>query len=416
MFKSLAYQDFDRVYRRAFWRKIRAWLTGTSNELLPYYEVREQLPFSGQRDLGMQTIPVDKIVGSVGRYQDFDRIFLPTQRHTSQRWVSIRTAHYEEKPLPPIEAYKIGDVYFVRDGNHRVSVARERDQSFIDAYITEIDVPIQLTPETELDDLVRQKEYAQFMAQTGLAKLRPDVNLELTLSGEYGRILNHIQTHRYYLGLEEKRDVLWSEAVASWYDNVYLPLVAAILEHDLDRAFPKNTVTDLYWWVSEYQWLLRESYAGEDLGTGLPMPAAAVSQLAEMYTHKAVRQILRKLKQATWIDAMLLEQERDQFLAYTNIRALRPDAEIALSLPGKYDKLLYHISAHRWYLGEERGCDVSYEEAVVSWYEKAYLPLVQMIRDQAIMNSFPNRTEADLYLWLVDHRQEFVESFPYEAE
>jgi hypothetical protein len=135
-----------------------------------------------------------------------------------------------------------------------------------------------------------------------------------------------------------------------------------------------------------------------------------------MYTHKAVRQILRKLKQATWIDAMLLEQERDQFLAYTNIRALRPDAEIALSLPGKYDKLLYHISAHRWYLGEERGCDVSYEEAVVSWYEKAYLPLVQMIRDQAIMNSFPNRTEADLYLWLVDHRQEFVESFPYEAE
>jgi hypothetical protein len=410
MFKSLAYQDFDRVYRRAFWRKIRAWLTGTSNELLPYYEVRDQLPFSGQRDMGMQTIPVDKIVGSVGRYQDFDRIFLPTQRHTSQRWVSIKTAHYEEKPLPPIEAYKIGDVYFVRDGNHRVSVAREREQSFIDAYITEIDVPIQLTPETEMDDLVRQKEYAQFMAQVGLAKLRPEANLELTLSGEYGRILNHIQTHRYYLGLEEQRDVPWSEAVVSWYDNVYLPLVAAILEHDLDRAFPKNTVTDLYWWVSEYQWLLREASGDE------AMVDTAVSSLAEMYTNKAVRQILRKLKQATWIDAMLLEQERDQFLAYTKIKELRPDAEIALSLPGKYDKLLYHISAHRWYLGEARGSDVPYEEAVVSWYDNAYLPLAQMIREQEIMQSFPDRTEADLYLWLVDHRQEFVESFPEEAE
>jgi hypothetical protein len=416
MFKSLAYQDFDRAYRRAFWRKIRAWLTGTSNQLLPYEEVRRQLPFSGQRDLGMQTIPLDKIVGSVGRYRDFDRIFLPTQRGTTQRWVSIKSAHYEEKILPPIEAYKIGDVYFVRDGNHRVSVAREREQSFIDAYVTEIDAPIQLTPETEIDDLVRQREYAQFMAQTGLAKMRPDANLELTMAGEYGRLLNHIQTHRYYLGLEEQRDIPWEEAVASWYDNVYLPLVALILEHDLDRAFPNNTVTDLYWWVSEYQWLLRESYAGEDVGTGQLMSATAVSQLAEVYTNKAVRQVIRKLRQATWIDAMLMEQERDHFLEYTNIKQIRSEADVMLSLPGKYDKLLYHISAHRWYLGEERSSDVSYEEAVASWYDNAYLPLVRMIREQDIMQSFPGRTEADLYLWLVDHRQEFVESFADEAE
>ena len=293
----------------------------------------------------------------------------------------------------------------MRDGNHRVSVAREREQLFIDAYIIEIDVPIQLTPETEMDDLVRQKDYAQFMAQTWLARLRPDANLELTLARQYGRLLDHIQTHRYYLGLEEQRDVAWEEAVTSWYDNVYLPLVAVILEHDLDRAFPKNTVTDLYWWVSEYQWLLRESYEGEGLvGT-------AVSPLAKMYTDKTVRQILRKLKQATWIDAMLLEQERDQFLEYTQIKKLRPDAEIALSLPGKYDKLLYHISAHRWYLGEERSSEVPYDDAVASWYDNAYLPLVQMIREQDMMQSFPERTEADLYLWLVDHRREFIASF-----
>jgi hypothetical protein len=409
MFKSLAYQDFDRVYRRGFWRKIRAWLTGTSNELLPYEEVRRQLPFSGQRDLGMQTIPLDKIVGSVGRYRDFDRIFLPTQRKTYQRWISIKSAHYEEKILPPIEVYKIGDVYFVRDGNHRVSVAREREQTFIDAYVTEIDVPIKLTPETEIDDLVRQKEYAEFMAQTGLGKMRPDANLELTLSGEYGRLLNHIHAHQYYLGLEEKRDIPWDEAVASWYDNVYQPLVAAILEHDLDRAYPKNTVTDLYWWVSEYQWLLRESYYGEE------MMDTAVSQLAEVYTNKVVRQVIRTLKQATWIDAMLLEQERDDFLDYTNIKTLRPDSDITLTLPGKYDKLLYHISAHRWYLGEERSSDVPYEEAVTSWYDNAYLPLVKMIREQGIVNSFPGRTEADLYLWLVDHRREFEASFADET-
>ena len=409
MFKKMAYEDFDRAVRRAYWRKIRAWLTGTSNELLPYHEVREHLPFSGQRDLGVRTIPLDKIVGSVGRYRDFDRIFLPTQRETSQRWVNIKTAQYEEKVLPPIDAYKIGDVYFVRDGNHRVSVARTRGQSFIDAYVIEIEAPIKLTPETEMDDLLRQKEYVQFMAQTGFAKLRPDANLELTMSGEYGRILNHINTHRYYLGLEEQRDISWDEAVVSWYDNVYQPLVAAILEHDLDKAFPKNTVTDLYWWVSEYQWLLREMYEGKD------SMDTAVSQLAGMYTNKAVRQIIRKLKQATWIDALLLEQERDYFLNYTKIKQLRPDANIILTLPGKYDKLLYHISAHRWYLGEVRSNDIPYEEAVASWYDNAYLPLVEMIREQEIIQAFPGRSEADLYLWLVDHRQEFVESFPEDT-
>ncbi|MEJ2750924.1 MAG: transcriptional regulator, partial [Anaerolineae bacterium] len=93
-----------------------------------------------------------------------------------------------------------------------------------------------------------------------------------------------------------------------------------------------------------------------------------------------------------------------------------PDADVTLSLPGKYDKLLYHISAHRWYLGEERSGDVPYEEAVASWYDNAYLPLVQMIREQEIMDSFPGRTEADLYLWLVEHREEFEASFQEEAE
>jgi hypothetical protein len=410
MYERFAYQDFDRAFRRAFWRKIRARLTGTSNELLPYNDVREQIPFSGQRDLGLQTIPLDKVVGSVGRYRDFDRIFLPTQRETSQRWVSIKRAHYEEKPLPPIEAYKIGDVYFVRDGNHRVSVARERGQTFMDAFVIEIDVPIKLTPETEMDDLVRQKAYAQFMQKTGLTKLRPEVNLELTLQGEYGRLLEHINTHRYYLGLEQKRDIIWDEAVVSWYDTVYLPMAEAIQEHGLTKAFPKRTLTDLYWWVSEYQWLLRESYEGTDaIGT-------AVSQLETMYSDRAVRQVIRQLKQETWIDKMLLEQEREHFENYTKIKELRPKADISLTLPGKYGKLLFHISAHRWYLGEERASEVPYEDAVISWYDNTYLPLVKMIQEQDILQAFPGRQEADLYLWLVDHQEEFAESIAEEPE
>ena len=101
-------------------------MQGESNELLEYDQVRRQLPFQGQRDLGVQTIPLDKIVGSVGRYRDFDRAFLPTQRGTKGRWINISKARYADKELPAIDVYKVGDVYFVRDGHHRVGQGAAR--------------------------------------------------------------------------------------------------------------------------------------------------------------------------------------------------------------------------------------------------------------------------------------------------
>ena len=133
---DLARQDFDRAVSRAFWRRILARLTRENNELLPFDEIREQLPIRGQHYRGLQEVPVDKILGSLGRYRDFDRAFLPIQTRTKARWISIDRAHYEEIILPPVELYQIGEVYFVRDGNHRVSVARERGQTYIDAFVT----------------------------------------------------------------------------------------------------------------------------------------------------------------------------------------------------------------------------------------------------------------------------------------
>ena len=402
MFDYLAFSDFKRAYRRGFWRKLGNWLTGKSNELLPYHQVRKEVPFEGQRYLGRQTILVDKIVGSVGRYRDFDRAFLPTQQETSQRWINIKKAHYEDVELPPIEVYKIDDVYFVKDGNHRVSVAREKKQEFIDAIVTEISVPIPITSETKMDDLVRQREYAQFMSQTGLGINRPNANLRLSTDVAYGRLLEHISTHRWYLGEKQHRDMLLKEAAVSWYDTVYLPLIDIIQAHKLDKKFPHYTLTDLYWWVSEYQWLRREWYQGrEDFAENIQL-------FTEIYSQAELRQVIRTLRQQHWIDKTILEQERADFETYTQIRDIRPDADIVLSLPGKYDKMLHHISAHRWYMGEERGDDVAYAEAVASWYDNAYLPLVKMIREQDVLRYFPDRTEADLYLWLVDHRDDLA--------
>lgn len=404
MFNELAHRDFDKAYRRSFWRRLSSWLRGTSNDLLPYDEVRKQLPIKGQRDAGLQEIPLDKIVGSVGRYRDFDRAFLPIQRVTSDRWINISKLRYEDSPLPSIEVYQIGDVYFVRDGNHRVSVARERGQSYIDAYVTLVDVPIQLTPEMALADVVSQADYAQFMERSKLAVLKPEAKLRVTNAEGYGRMLEHINTHAYYLGLERGGPVAYEDAALSWYDNVYTPLVQVIEERDLGEQLPDYTLTDLYLFVSDYQWLLRESKDEE-------YQSKIGAKMAELYNEKEVRKVLSSLRRHNWISQMILERERAEFLSETQLQIARPEANIRLSLPGKYKNLLEHIYAHKYYLGLERQADVPLIEAAVAFYDTIYLPLLALVAEQGLPDEFqPRRTEADLVLWILDHRQDLVEA------
>ena len=116
--------------------------------------------------------------------------------------------------LPPIEAYKIGEVYFVKDGNHRVSVARQMDLPSIQGYVTEIKTKVSLSPEDNPDSLILKAEYADFLEKTHLDILRPDVNLQLTAPGKYPLLEEHIYVHQYYLGIEEQRDIPLNEAKA----------------------------------------------------------------------------------------------------------------------------------------------------------------------------------------------------------
>lgn len=139
---GLAVQDFEQARRKAFWRDLFSYLTRTGNNLRSFDQIRRELPLKGWHYRGVQTVSLDQIVGSEGRYRDFDRAFFPRQSHTQARWVSIDQAYYEQKSLPPIELVKVGEIYFVRDGHHRVSVARLQKQAFIEAYVTEFDVAV----------------------------------------------------------------------------------------------------------------------------------------------------------------------------------------------------------------------------------------------------------------------------------
>ena len=148
-----ARDDFRRARLRAKLERIVAFLAGRSSELLRYKEVRRKLGGTNQVERGLQDIPVDAIVGSVNRYRDFTRHFLPKQDEDAARWVGVRVAMASLAGLPPIEVYQIGQVYFVLDGNHRVSVARQLGSSHIQAYVTEVETKVPLTPDVRPEDL-----------------------------------------------------------------------------------------------------------------------------------------------------------------------------------------------------------------------------------------------------------------------
>jgi nucleotide-binding universal stress UspA family protein len=255
---SNAISDFHRARSQASLKEMLGRLTGESSELLSYQEIREKLIPLGSADRGLREIPLAAIVGSVGRYLDFTRDFLPKQTVNPERWARVKIAASGMIGLPPIDVYQIGDVYFVEDGNHRVSVARELGATHIQAYVTEVRTLVPLEPDTAPDGLILKAEYAAFLKDTELKRLRPEASLEATIPGQYDKLREHIAVHQYYMGLDQRSEIPYDEAVAHWYDNVYLPVVAEFRQEGILRAFPDRTETDLYLWIAEHRAALEE--------------------------------------------------------------------------------------------------------------------------------------------------------------
>lgn len=285
-------QRYDRARRRALFEGILAVVSGHSDDLLPFEEVRRQLKGRQTIARGRQTIPLDKIVGSVGRYRDFNRAFLPRGAVSQERWTRLDEVWNRLEYIPPIEVYKVGDVYFVQDGNHRVSVARANGATDIEAYVTEVPIKVPLDPDDDLDDLIIKAEYVDFLDQTKLDQLRPGAGIEFTTPGRYQDIVEHIRVHRHYLSQERSGDVHWEEAVASWYDNLYLPVVEVIRRERALERFPGRTEADLYLWVMNHLHYLREQY-----GPAVD-PELAASDFARHFTDKPVPKAVKTVREA----------------------------------------------------------------------------------------------------------------------
>ena len=383
-----ANQDFRDARLSAFLHAIRGALLQQPTTLLPFEEVRARVFIRGQRDAGLQAVSLDRIIGSEGRYTDFDRLFLPLNDRTRDRWQRISHAQYQDIPLPPVELYKIGQIYFVRDGNHRISVARQRGQVDIDAHVIELATDVPLTPELDQRDLLRKEEQSDFLAWTNLAQSRPGASIEMSELGGYLELTRHIEGHRYFLSLERGHAISTEQAIEHWYDTVYLPLVAAIRRSGITAAFGGRTEADLYLWIMEHRHYLTEQ-AGRDPGAD-----TAVRDYTTRFGPLKARRQIKKHP---------ITPEERQFLEWSGLNSMRPGLAVVLSDPTEYETLRRHIHDHQYYLGQERLREIAIDEAVASWCDRVYQPVIQALERQGTRDHFSTQTPADLYVLVMKH-------------
>ncbi len=244
-------EDFEKARSRGRMQSLLSSLAWKNSDLLSFYAVTELIKPKNETYRGMRTIPVNQIIGSEGRYQDFSLAFYPKKELLRTRWRSIDRATKEYVILPPISVYKLGQWYFVRDGNHRVSVAKTQGVEFIDAEVVELDSQIPLEPGLTMKGLrkrVIEYERERFINQYNPSFL-PMEDIIFTSPGSYPEMVNHILVHKYYLNEGKDEEISFEEGATSWYKHVYQPIIEEVRQAKLLASFPGNTEADLYMWI-----------------------------------------------------------------------------------------------------------------------------------------------------------------------
>ena len=243
--------DFSKAKTRARFQSIFNTLTWKNTDLLSFYEVTSIIKPKSETYKGIQGMPVSKIIGSEGRYHDFSSAFLPKKEMLRQRWESVDRAVLNDVVLPPISVFSLGGWYFVRDGNHRVSVAKAQGVEFIDAEVVELDSQIPLEEGMTMRTLKRRVvtyERNAFIQQYKPSYL-PMGEIVFTSPGAYPEMVNHILVHKYFINQGQKAEIPFEQAAISWYKNVYAPIVKAIREEHILFQFPGYTEGDMYLWL-----------------------------------------------------------------------------------------------------------------------------------------------------------------------
>ncbi len=227
---------------------------------LPYEEVIAALGFVIEHRVGLEVVPLDAIVGTVDRGRDFDRTFRPTSGRVRSRWEHIAAAMRRGESMPPVDLVRIGEIYFVRDGHHRVSVARALGRVDIDGYVTEVVTGVGAEQTITLADLPLKSHTRVFFERVPL----PDdarVEIELTDPWDYSVLAEAVEAWGFRTVQDRGEPIGRRETAFLWLENEYRPVVEMLREADL---IGDRTDTEAYLRISAERYRLLRTHRWDD--------------------------------------------------------------------------------------------------------------------------------------------------------
>ena len=258
-----AQYDFSRARRQRALARLSARLRRADdvNHILPFEEVVRALGRIGERRLGEQLISLDSIVGTVDRSREFDRSFRPTSPRVRERWERINLAQRKGQAMPPIDVYRIGDMHFVKDGHHRVSVARALGHRDIDAYVTLVLTEVGADREIRLRDLPLKSHQRLFYERVPLT---PEQRGRIHLSDEwrYAALAEAVEAWGFRVSQAREEWLSRRDVAEAWFRDEYEPVVAMLREAHL---IPKGvTDTEAYMSIAALRYLILRTHEWDD--------------------------------------------------------------------------------------------------------------------------------------------------------
>ena len=258
-----AHTDFSRARRRHRLSDLAARLRREPddvNVILPFDEVGAALGKRGERRLGLQTIPLDSIVGTVDRTREFDRSFRPTSRRVRRRWEGIAKAMRRGQEMPPIDVYRVGDLHFVIDGHHRVSVARQLGLELIDANVTEIVTEVPVGGAIRVGDLAVKSQERLFYERVPLPRAARE-RIKFNEKWRYAELAEGVEAWGFRAMQAEGEFMDRATVARRWFDEEYLPVVELLREEGL---IGRGTEAEAYTRVVELRYMLLRTHAWDE--------------------------------------------------------------------------------------------------------------------------------------------------------
>ncbi|WP_410623058.1 chromosome partitioning protein ParB [Amycolatopsis sp. cmx-8-4] len=258
-----AESDFLRARRQQVLSRLSTWLRREPDDvniMLPFHEVVEALGYLGESRIGLRVIKLDSIAGTVDRSRDFDRRFRPTSGRVRERWERLALAARRGEDIPPIEVYRVGELHFIIDGHHRVSVAHAQGLSTIEASVTVVRTKLDPSGIRYRGDLI-VKDYRRLFLErvplTGHAR----ASVIVSDPWDYAKLGEHVEAWGFRLMQDEGKFCDRASVAQRWFEEEYVPVVAMLRQAGMvgDR-----TDAEAYMWVAAERYRLIRTHRWDD--------------------------------------------------------------------------------------------------------------------------------------------------------